>query len=95
MIEEEKMEEEEAMMEEDNQASAGTYIEYTPASFASFSGEKRVLFFHAAWCPTCKSAERDILSRLDEIPAGVALIKIDYDKETIDLIFSFLSGGHV
>jgi thiol-disulfide isomerase/thioredoxin len=40
---------------------------------------KFVLFFHAPWCPFCKVADKAFLSRTNEIPAGVAIIKIDYD----------------
>ena len=45
------------------------------------SDKKRVLFFHANWCPTCKAADADFNSNLSEIPGGVVVIKTDYDNE--------------
>lgn len=60
----------------------GSYVPYTPQSYADAAGEKRVLFFHAPWCPTCKVANEQFSAKPDQIPAGVVLLKTDYDKET-------------
>ncbi|WP_424950822.1 thioredoxin domain-containing protein [Deinococcus sp.] len=57
------------------------YLVYTPAAFQAAKGERRVLFFHATWCPTCKAADIDIRAKLSELPEDVALFKTDYDKE--------------
>ena len=83
------MEDDEHAMEKDGSANTnsvsaapGQYIDYTPAAFASASDEKRVLFFHATWCPTCKAANEAFTSRLDEIPSGVVILKTDYDSQT-------------
>ena len=43
---------------------------------------KLVLFFHAPWCPFCKTADGEFQSRTSEIPAGVAVLKTDYDSNT-------------
>lgn len=40
-----------------------------------------VLFFHATWCPTCKSATEDLQARSDEIPADVTIFRADFDTE--------------
>jgi thiol-disulfide isomerase/thioredoxin len=42
---------------------------------------KTVLFFHASWCPTCRTADADILKNVSTIPSGATIIKVDYDKE--------------
>lgn len=42
---------------------------------------KALLFFHAAWCPFCRAAEADILSKYDQIPEDVTIFKVDYDSE--------------
>ncbi|OLV18970.1 thioredoxin family protein [Deinococcus marmoris] len=57
------------------------YMPYTKAAYDAASGMKRVLFFHATWCPNCRAADADILKKLDEIPADVVIFKTDYDKE--------------
>ncbi len=58
-------------------ASAGAYVEYTDDAVAQAEG-RVLLFFHAPWCPQCRSIESDILA--EGVPAGVTIIKIDYDS---------------
>lgn len=58
-------------------AGAGTYIDYTPDVIGATSGTK-LLFFHAPWCPQCRELEADIKAKT--IPAGVTIIKVDYDS---------------
>ncbi|MBG6056408.1 thiol-disulfide isomerase/thioredoxin [Salinibacterium sp. CAN_S4] len=54
----------------------GAYVDYSPTAIADATGDT-VLFFHAPWCPSCRSLETDILS--SGVPAGVTVIKVDYD----------------
>ncbi len=64
-------------------SAAGTFTEYTPEAVSSASeSEKVVLFFHATWCSTCKLLARDIEANAAQIPAGVKILKVDYDSET-------------
>lgn len=63
----------------DDQSSA--YREYSPAAFASTVDKKRVLFFHASWCPTCKVAHAEFEKGSPSIPEGVLIFKTDYDAE--------------
>jgi thiol-disulfide isomerase/thioredoxin len=60
---------------------AGAYLsraEYTEQA-ASRAGTKVVYFFHAPWCPTCRATEKAITR--DGIPAGLTLVKVDFDSE--------------
>lgn len=43
---------------------------------------KSVIFFHAPWCPYCKAADKEFIDHAQEIPAEVAVIKVDYDSNT-------------
>jgi thiol-disulfide isomerase/thioredoxin len=63
-------------------ANTGDYLDYTPALFEETEGRK-VLFFHASWCPVCRALENDILSR--GVPADLTIFKVDYDEAT-DLV---------
>lgn len=38
---------------------------------------KTVLFFHAAWCPSCKSADAALKDA--GVPDGVQVVKVDFD----------------
>lgn len=57
---------------------AGTYAAYD----ASMVGktDKTVLFFHAAWCPSCVSADKGISA--GEVPEGLTILKADFDSST-------------
>ncbi len=57
------------------------YQEYSSESFAAAGGTRRVLFFHAAWCPTCKVAHADFVDAQSLIPEDVMVFKTDYDTE--------------
>lgn len=57
------------------------YTEYSKNAFAAAKGKKRVMFFHASWCPTCKAANGEFSGNPDGIPEDVVLFKTDYDKE--------------
>ena len=57
------------------------YVEYSDTAIAeaTANGGKALLFFHASWCPTCRVAENDILSKADQLPDDLTIIKTDYD----------------
>lgn len=60
------------------------YTTYSPELVSQYAnqGKKVVLFFHAAWCPTCKAAEKDITERINEIPNDIVILKVDYDTSS-------------
>ena len=59
----------------------GPYVRYSAEAFDAAKDQKRVIFFHASWCPSCRSANRDINANLELIPEGTVVFKTDYDKE--------------
>lgn len=76
-----------SMMEDEGSdtmmASAGTYEAYSAEKVAMAAAKGPVvLFFHAAWCPTCRSLNNDIEANMANIPAGTTILKVDYDTET-------------
>jgi len=58
------------------------YVQYTPEKFEQSKSKKRVYFFHAAWCPTCKIANEEFNSNSASIPENIILFKTDYDTES-------------
>ncbi len=60
----------------------GRYREYSESEYGLAADQKRVIFFHASWCPTCKVANEEFMSQTDKIPEDVVLFKTDYDTET-------------
>ncbi len=43
-----------------------------------------VLFFHAAWCPTCQAADRDIRNNLRDLKDGVQVLRLNYGNSAGD-----------
>jgi thioredoxin 1 len=60
----------------------GSYETYTPEKLAQAETGDVVLFFHASWCPSCRSLNSDIEANSASIPDGVHILKVDYDTET-------------
>lgn len=56
------------------------YTTYSKASFDAAKGKKRVYFFYAPWCPTCRPADSEFQTNMDSIPEDVVLFKTDYDS---------------
>jgi thiol-disulfide isomerase/thioredoxin len=60
------------------------YIEYSPSRFDETDIKRRVLFFYASWCPTCRSAEADIKQKRTQIPDDVTIIRVNYNDPQTD-----------
>lgn len=71
----------EATKEETQPTENVRYQDYSPQVFTANTDKKRVYFFHAKWCPTCKVADQEFTSRANEIPQDVIVFKTDYDTE--------------
>lgn len=80
---ESKETEETASVEAESAAAVpGAYI-----SLAQYEGNKDmyaegdvVLFFAADWCPTCQEATKNLEAEPGAIPAGLAIVRVDYDN---------------
>lgn len=62
---------------EDTPLLKGEYTTYSEEKIATTKGTK-LLFFHAPWCPQCRSIEASI--EAGGVPEGVTVFKIDYDS---------------
>ncbi len=62
----------------------GDYKDYSTDTVTAEqkAGHKVVLFFHAPWCPYCRAADAAFKANADAIPAGVTVLKTDYDSNT-------------
>lgn len=54
----------------------GRFIDYSEAELNQASGRK-LLFFHAPWCPQCRALEADINNK--GVPNDMTIFKVDYD----------------
>lgn len=60
-------------------SSPATYVNYTSTQFSEDTGTK-LLFFHANWCPQCRTLDSDIQANLDQLE-DITIYKVDYDTE--------------
>ncbi len=73
MTEEEKMQ----MKKDAAMMGAGVYAVYAPELVGKT--ERTILSFSATWCPSCQSFKKDIMEKRADIPAGVTVLRVDYD----------------
>lgn len=84
MMEEKMMDksEDDAMMdgkhEDDVMEKEGVYTDYDESLLGAT--DNTVLFFHAAWCPSCRAADSAISA--ETIPSNLTIFKTDFDSET-------------
>ncbi len=82
-MEKDKMAKEGESMEKDaSMTKHGSYVtleDYNndPSKYAD---SKKVYFFHASWCPICRGIDEEINADMSKIPAGVTMIKTDFDN---------------
>lgn len=55
--------------------AGGVYLTY--AGDLTAGEGRRILFFHAPWCPQCRALEASI--QREGVPEGVTILKVDYD----------------
>lgn len=69
------------MMKKDAPQVQG-YTTYSAESVDSAlaSGKKVALFFHATWCPSCKTLDKTLSA--ETVPSDVVVFKVDYDSST-------------
>ncbi|WP_374976784.1 thioredoxin family protein [Microbacterium trichothecenolyticum] len=60
-------------------SAPGAYVEFTDGAIEATPGLK-ALFFHASWCPKCRSLDEDLKAR--GAPDGLTVFKVDYDSRT-------------
>ena len=74
------MEKEDTMMKDDvMMKKVGAYIDYSADMLGKY--DTTVLFFHAAWCPSCKATDTNLKSD-DVAGSGIGILKVDYDNST-------------
>lgn len=57
------------------------YVDYSQEDYDKHKDKKRILYFHADWCPVCKPLDKELLENSNKIPENVTIFKVNYDKE--------------
>ncbi len=67
----------------DDKMTASRYVQYSKSALDDAAATRRVLFFYASWCPTCKPADVSFTQNESRIPEDVTVIRVNYnDPET-------------
>jgi len=84
MIKPEAMMDDDKMKKDDAMMKPSGYMNYDEekVSEALASGQKVALFFHATWCPSCRSLDKAISSETSSISADTLIMKVDFDSST-------------
>ena len=83
------MREEDSMMQDDDASGdrmmqQSAYVSYEKGILEKTANTKRILFFYANWCPTCKPADANFQANEAKIPDGVSLIRVNYNDTDTD-----------
>ena len=60
------------------------YVEYSKAAYDAAADKRRVLYFYATWCPSCKVANEDFTANPNKIPEDVVVIRTNYNDPNTD-----------
>ncbi len=64
--------------------SGGKYVTYSEGILDSTKENRRILFFYASWCPTCRPADKSFIDNEAKIPEDVVVIRVNYnDPDTV------------
>ncbi|MBI5621009.1 hypothetical protein HY949_04465 [Candidatus Gottesmanbacteria bacterium] len=63
--------------------SSSRYQLYSQQVFELAKDKKRILYFHADWCPTCRLLDKEISANINAIPENIILYKTNYDTEAM------------
>ena len=77
------------MMEKDTnkmmKSNSSRYVEYSKTVLDQSADKRRVLYFYATWCPSCKAANEDFTANPNKIPEDVVVIRTNYNDPDTDL----------
>lgn len=74
-------EDDDTMMADKN---SSRYIEYSKTALDQAASNRRVLYFYANWCPTCRPADADFTANSSKIPSDVTVIRVNYNDTDTD-----------
>ncbi len=74
----------EGAMGEEGSTASPRYAPYSENAFRASADMRRVLFFYASWCPTCRPADADFTDNMSQIPEDVVVFRVNYNDTDTD-----------
>ncbi len=60
------------------------YVEFSESELNKSTDKRRVLFFYASWCPTCRPADKSFKQNEANIPDDVVVLRVNYNDPSTD-----------
>ena len=60
------------------------YVEYSKSALDQAGSARRVLFFYANWCPTCRPTDANLKENAGKIPQDLTVIRVNYNDPDTD-----------
>lgn len=67
----------------DDQAT-GNYLPYSQENLEASKDSRRVLFFFANWCPTCKPVDAELTAQEASLPDDIVVLRVNYNDSDTD-----------
>lgn len=64
--------------------SASRYVPFSPGALDGATQMRRVLFFYANWCSTCRPADTIFSQQAAQIPEDTVLFRVNYNDSDTD-----------
>lgn len=64
--------------------SVSRYLEYSDSALDETKNKRRVLYFYASWCPTCRPTDADLKANESKIPEDTVVIRVNYNDPDTD-----------
>ena len=65
-------------------SNSNKYVEYSRAAYDESAHQRRVLFFYADWCSTCRPADASLQKNVDRFPNDLVVIRVNYNDNATD-----------
>lgn len=62
----------------------GKYMTFSREVFNESTDNKRVLFFYANWCPTCRPVDQELNLSENKIPEDLVIFRVNYNDSDTD-----------
>jgi thioredoxin 1 len=74
----------ESSQNQTSENSTARYTEYSKTLLDQSADKRRVLYFYASWCPTCRVADPDLSANADKFPEDVVVLRVNYNDPDTD-----------
>lgn len=70
------------------------YKIFSEDTLSKSADSRRVLFFYASWCPTCRPVDAEFTKNSDKIPEDVTILRVNYNDPETDEIEKSLAKDY-